>query len=92
MSRDADSLRHAKNIGAKIYERLEAVGIRSMSDLRRIGAPSAYKRIARKYRNEPIPRCYYLYSLYGAMNNISWKSLSPAIKEKLVKEASLSRK
>jgi DNA transformation protein len=90
MGRNSDDLRGAKNIGPKIHERLVGVGIRSMSDLRKVGAPAAYKRIVRKYRNEPIPRCYYLYSLYGAMNNISWKSLSQAMKERLVKESGRS--
>ncbi len=73
----------AKNIGKKIGERLVAVGIPSLSELKRIGAVEAHRRISIQYQGEILPVCYYLYSFEGAIQNKDWRKLNEIEKNKL---------
>ena len=84
MSRSSEELKNAKNIGPKIYERLSSVGIQSLRELKKIGATKAYLKIKKKHPNESIPRCYYLYSLEGALRKVDWRKLSPSTKKRLL--------
>jgi DNA transformation protein len=75
------------NIGPTIAARLEAVSIKTVGDLRRIGGPAAaYNLIKTKHPNKTIPVCYYLYSLQGALDGIHWDDLSEKTKKKLLSQ------
>ena len=83
MSNKTIELKSAPNIGPKILERLQAVGIHSLPDLKKTGAPLAFVKIQKKFSKETIPRCYYLYSLEGALQQTNWRELSESTKKKL---------
>jgi len=85
--RDDTLLLGLKNIGPTIAARFEAVGIRTVGDLRVIGPAEAYKRVKAGHPRTTVPVCYYLYSLQGALDGVHWDALSPAVKGKLLKEA-----
>ncbi len=85
--RDETPLLGLKNIGPTIAARCEAVGIKTVGSLRAIGAAKAYKRVKAGHPGTTIPVCYYLFSLQGALDGLHWDALSPAVKEKLLKEA-----
>ena len=77
------NLLHLKNIGPKLGRRLGEVGIRSRSDLEKIGAADAYRRLTARFADERLPLCYYLYSLQGAIEGRDWRELTPREKERL---------
>ena len=81
----------AVNIGPMIAARLEAVGIKTIDELRRLGAAEAYKRIQASYPQVAIAVCFYLYSLQGAIDGVEWNGLSPDVKEKLLLDAGVSQ-
>ncbi len=91
LMRDETHLFGLKNIGHTIAARCEAVGIKTVGDLRAIATAKAYKRIKAGHPGTTIPVCYYLYSLQGALDGVHWDALSPAVKEKLLKEAGVKR-
>jgi len=68
MSRNK-SLTELRNIGKKIADRLNHVGIFSEDDLRRVGAVGAYRMIRDRCPDETLPVCYYLYSFEGALTD-----------------------
>ncbi|MES2676032.1 MAG: TfoX/Sxy family protein [Pseudomonadota bacterium] len=73
-----------KNLGMASVNILHAVGINTYADLRTIGAVEAYRRIiARDINVSKV----MLYALQGALLNIHWNDLSPAMKLQLVNEA-----
>jgi DNA transformation protein len=73
------------NIGPTIAARLEAVGIKTVGDLRRVGGPSgAFKLVKANNPGKTIPVCYYLYSLQGALDGIHWDALPKKIKQDLL--------
>ncbi|MBX3303337.1 MAG: TfoX/Sxy family DNA transformation protein [Nitrospira sp.] len=75
------------NIGPAIAARLEAVGIKTVGDLRRIGGPAAaYNLVKANNPGKTIPVCYYLYSLQGALDGIHWDALPEKTKKKLLHE------
>lgn len=75
------------NIGSTIAARLEAVGIKTVGDLRRIGGPAAaYNLVKANNPGKTIPICYYLYSLQGALDGIHWDALPEKTKKKLLRE------
>lgn len=80
-----------KNIGDTVAARLINVGISNESELRKIGAAKAYKRLSTATPNHHLPVCYYLYSLEGAIQNIDWKELPEDEKTKLRLAAGLSK-
>ena len=77
------SLTDLKNIGKKIARRLNEAGIFSKDDVRRVGAPGAYRLIKEKYPDETLPVCYYLYSFEGALNNKHWDDIGEQRKQQL---------
>jgi DNA transformation protein and related proteins len=81
------SLRRLKNIGATVAERLHEIGVFNREDLKRIGAPEAYRRIKQKHPEITLPRCYYLYSLEGALRDVHWDSIPDALKRRLSQQA-----
>lgn len=76
-------LTELKNIGKKIASRLAQVGIKTESDLRRVGAVAAYQLIRKKYPNETLPLCYYLYSFEGALTDKHWDGIGEKRKAEL---------
>lgn len=80
-------LRGLTNIGPTIADRLEAVGVRTVGDLQRIGPARAFRRLQQAYAERTIPVCYYLYSLQGALEGKHWNDIGQASKQRLLAEA-----
>lgn len=80
-----------KNIGPMIAARFEAVGIKTVADLRAIGPAQAYKRVKAARPGATLPVCYHLYSLQGALDGVHWDAVSPAVKQTLLSDAGLRR-
>jgi DNA transformation protein len=80
------------NIGSTVEKRLNEIGVFTRGDLERIGPSVAYRRIKDNYPERTLPRCYYLYSLEGALRGVHWNSLSNAVKRQLSKEAGFKDK
>jgi DNA transformation protein len=75
-----DELQDLKNLGKTSAQWLHAVGIHNATDLRRHGAVSAYQAVkARGFSASKV----LLYAIEGALLNVHWNQLSPAIKETL---------
>jgi len=72
-----------KNIGKKIAARLNEIGIFSEDELHIIGVVEAHSMIKKKYPNETIPVCYYLYSFEGALCNKHWNDIGEEKKREL---------
>ena len=68
-------LTELKNIGKKIAGRLNEVGIFSEDELSVIDAVEAHDMIKKKYPNETISVCYYLYSFEGALCDKHWNDI-----------------
>ncbi|SEP73543.1 TfoX/Sxy family protein [Nitrosomonas ureae] len=77
------SLTDLKNIGKKIADRLNEVGIFSEDDLQRIGAVEAHRLIREKLPDESLPVCYYLYSFEGALTDKHWEEIGEPRKHQL---------
>lgn len=75
-----------KNVGPTIARRLREVGIRTIGDLRSVGAVTAYQRICAKHSGKTIPVCYYLYSLEGALRDQHWDALGAKVKQGLLSQ------
>jgi DNA transformation protein and related proteins len=80
-------LRGLKNIGPTIADRLESVGLKTVSDLKKIGPAKAFNMVKSAYSDITIPVCYYLYSLQGVLEDKHWNDLALATKERLLHEA-----
>ncbi|QDV52136.1 TfoX/Sxy family DNA transformation protein [Gimesia fumaroli] len=72
-----------RNIGKKIAVRLNEVGIFSENELRVIGPAEAHRMIKKKYANEVLPVCYYLYSFEGALKDKHWNEIDENRKREL---------
>ena len=79
-------LTELKNIGNKIANRFNEVGLSSEGDLRRVGAMAAHCMIKSKYPNETLPVCYYLYSFEGALCDKHWSEIDEVRKPLLKAE------
>lgn len=75
-----------------IAARLEAVGIRTVADLTRVGPAMAFQMLRDANPEVTIPVCYYLYSLQGALEGKRWDALDPDTKERLLKQAGVQRR
>lgn len=64
-----------KNTGKKLADRLNEVGIFSEDDFRLVGAAGAHQMIKKKYPDETLPVCYYLYSFEGALTDKHWNAI-----------------
>lgn len=85
MPKKTSELRQLKNIGPTVAKRLNAIGVHTRADLERLGAPEAYKRL-RAQTLGTTPKCYYLYSLHGALLDVHWDDLPNTLKEALSRE------
>ncbi|MBX3501233.1 MAG: TfoX/Sxy family DNA transformation protein [Alphaproteobacteria bacterium] len=70
------------NLGIKIVSRLRESGIVSIRQLARIGPANAYRLLCER-AGKRLPRCYYLYSLEGALRGIHWSALTSEDKRQL---------
>ena len=85
MSKDAPSDLHGlKNLGRTTVLWLNAIGIHSRAELEANGVVNAY--LAMRGRGFRATRVA-LYSLYGALADISWRDLRADIKRQLILEA-----
>ena len=86
----ATRLSDLKNIGTTVEQRLNDIGIFTRDDLERVGAAVVYRKLKDSYRNTTLPRCYYLYSLEGALRGVHWNEIPDAVKRQLSKEAGVT--
>lgn len=77
-------LTQLKNIGPTVAQRLHEVGIHTREDLETVGPVEAYKRIRARVMGT-TPKCYYLYSLQGALLDVHWDDLSNEVKADLAR-------
>jgi DNA transformation protein len=70
----------AKNIGITIAKKLNEIGVFTLADLAEMTPKIAYQKICDKYPEKTIPKCYYLYSLQGALLDLDWRELRNEIK------------
>jgi len=80
------------NIGSTVEQRLNEIGVFTRDDLARIGPSAAYLRIKDNYPGRTLPRCYYLYSLEGALRGVHWDAIPDTVKRKLSIDAGLKGK
>lgn len=78
-----DELQHLKNLGKTSAQWLHAVGIHSLSDLRRLGAVSAYRAVKlRGFRASKV----LLYAIEGALLDMHWNDLPGERKQALLQQ------
>lgn len=63
------------NIGIVLARRLSDAGIRTPSDLRRLGSVEAARRVRRDDEND-APCANMLYALEGAIRNVRWRTIA----------------
>lgn len=79
-----DELLNLKNLGKTSVQWLHAVGIHGRDQLEERGPVSTYQAVkARGFRANRV----LLYALQGALLDVNWKDLDPALKAELLKEA-----
>lgn len=76
----------AKNIGKTIEKKLNEIGVYTLADLAEITPKIAYQKICDKYPDKTIPKCYYLYSLQGALLDLDWRELPENIKSEQIEK------
>jgi hypothetical protein len=86
---DQTPLTNMQNIGATIADRLKNANIFTLADLRRVGPAEAYQRLRLNDPTATLPVCYYLYSLYAALEGKDWRQLTASEKRKLREEAGI---
>ena len=74
-----------RNLGPACVSWLEAVGIRTPDDLRRVGALAAFRQIM--YSRSGDVSVILLYALEGALRDERWDRLPPRVKAALRKAA-----
>lgn len=84
MTTSHSELLQLKNLGMASINILRAIGINTYTDLRHIGAVEAYRMIKARHINVSK---VMLYALQGALMDVHWNELSPAMKAQLVAEA-----
>ncbi|WP_313739933.1 TfoX/Sxy family protein [Pseudomonas sp.] len=78
-----DELQHLKNLGKTSAQWLHAVGIHSLSDLRRLGAVGAYRAVKlRGFRASKV----LLYAIEGALLDMHWNDLPSDRKQALLQQ------
>jgi len=87
MSHSPNHVGELRNIGATVAERLASIGISSRSDLAKMGAVEAYRRMCQEHPGRTLPVCYYLYSLEAALRDVHWNDLTAEEKQSLRSQA-----
>jgi DNA transformation protein len=57
-----------------------------LADLAEMTPKIAYRKICDLYPDKTFPKCYYLYSLQGALLDLDWRELPENIKSELLKK------
>ncbi|MBK8287251.1 MAG: TfoX/Sxy family protein [Cellvibrionales bacterium] len=73
-----------KNLGPSTVNVLNSIGIRTQQELQAVGSVQAYRRIRQKGIH--VSRAL-LYAMEGALLDMPWQSLDPALKVQLVQMA-----
>jgi DNA transformation protein and related proteins len=84
MTKSAKSLRDLPNIGTTLEHKLNAIGIRSIKELKSERPEVLYSKLCTK-EGKRLPVCYYLYTLEAAVKNVDWRDLSELQKRRLLK-------
>lgn len=63
-----------------MLKKLNEIGVFTLADLAEMTPKIAYQKICDKYPEKTIPKCYYLYSLQGALLDLDWRELRNEIK------------
>lgn len=74
------------NIGKGLAKYLQEIGVKTRSDLERIGAAEAWKQIKNNYPQKDCCVCA-LYALEGALAGIRWHKLPQGVKKKCLQFA-----
>lgn len=81
-----DELQHLRNLGKTSAQWLHAVGIHSLSDLKRLGAVDAYRAVkARGFKASKV----LLYAIEGALLDVHWNDIPAERKEALNRQVDL---
>ena len=78
-------IENLKNIGVTTAQWLHDAGIHTKADLEEIGAVMAYK-VLQHQRPQKV-NIMLLYALQGALLDVHWNALPPALKEQLKLDA-----
>lgn len=84
MSTSHSELLQLKNLGMATVNILRAIGVNTHSDLHKLGAVAAYRKI--KARQINVSKVT-LYALQGALMDIHWNDLPAELKSQLVAES-----
>lgn len=84
MTSTESELLNLKNLGMASVNILHAIGINTYDDLASVGPVETYCRI--KGRGIQVSKVM-LYALQGALMDVHWNDLSPALKAQLVEAA-----
>ncbi len=76
-----------KNIGPTVEQKLNELGIFTLSDLKKTGSAQVYRMMKKQNPGKTIPVCYYLYSLEGAIQDCHWNDFSEKEKRKMKQSA-----
>lgn len=74
------------NIGKTVAANLRLLGVHTRGDLARATPVSVYLHLCENFPQKIWPKCYYLYSLEGALTNTRWENISDDKKQQLVQE------
>lgn len=80
-SRTKQELADLPNLGPKSQQMLQAVGIRTVAQLRKLGAVAAYVRVK---NSSPTTSLNLLWALEGALTGLSWQEVSRAHRTSLL--------
>jgi DNA transformation protein len=83
---DTKPLIACTNLGPTIVKTLNAVGVRTLDDIRRTGPARIYQKLEATFPNRTFPVCYYLYSLEGALTDTHWDDIPERRKRELLRE------
>lgn len=84
---DDSDLAALPNLGPASARWLAGAGVRTVTELRRIGPVAAFQRIA--LREGPAATANLLYALYAAIENKHWTEISQGEKARLRRAAGL---
>jgi DNA transformation protein len=73
-----------RNIGPTVSARLAEIGVETRAGLKKLGAPEVYRRLVARNGGRPLPVCYYLYSIQGALDGVHWDAIGDARKQELL--------
>lgn len=84
MTASRSELIELRNLGVATVNILQAIGITTREQLQEVGPVEAYRRI--RARDIQVSRVM-LYALQGALMDVHWNQLDPALKRRLVSAA-----